>query len=55
MTEPLLIAKSGNTEPATLPGMATRPGLITGATGMGNTIMLQSLAEQFSRAGVHDG
>ena len=52
MTEPLLIAKSGNTELAILPSMANRHGLIAGATGTGKTITLQSLAEQFSRAGV---
>jgi len=52
MTEPLLIAKSGNTELAILPSMANRHGLIAGATGTGKTVTLQSLAEQFSRAGV---
>ena len=52
MTNPLLIAKSGNTELAILPSMANRHGLIAGATGTGKTITLQSLVEQFSRAGV---
>lgn len=52
MTTPLLIAKSGNKELAILPRMANRHGLIAGATGTGKTITLQSLAEQFSRAGV---
>ena len=32
--------------------MANRHGLITGATGTGKTITLQTLAEGFSRAGV---
>ncbi|MBC6962011.1 MAG: DUF853 domain-containing protein [Nitrosomonas sp.] len=46
------MAKSGNTELTILPSMANRHGLIAGATGTGKTITLQSLAEQFSRAGV---
>jgi hypothetical protein len=37
---------------ALLPGMASRHGLITGATGTGKTVTLQVLAEQFSRLGV---
>ena len=52
MSEPLLIAKAGPTELALLPGLANRHGLITGATGTGKTVTLQSLAEQFSRIGV---
>ncbi|TPW11290.1 MAG: hypothetical protein FD130_2011, partial [Halothiobacillaceae bacterium] len=32
--------------------MATRHGLITGATGTGKTVTLQSLVEGFSQAGV---
>ena len=52
MSEPLLIAKSGDTELHLLPRMANRHGLIAGATGTGKTITLQSLAEQFSRIGV---
>jgi DNA helicase HerA-like ATPase len=35
-----------------LPGLATRHGLITGATGTGKTITLQVLAERFSSIGV---
>jgi DNA helicase HerA-like ATPase len=35
-----------------LPALANRHGLITGATGTGKTVTLQSLAEQFSRSGV---
>jgi DNA helicase HerA-like ATPase len=52
MSEPLLIAKSGDAEIHLLPRMANRHGLIAGATGTGKTISLQSLAEQFSRIGV---
>ena len=52
MTEPLLIAKAGATELRLLPALANRHGLITGATGTGKTVSLQTLAEQFSRAGV---
>ncbi len=52
MTDPILIAKSGNTELNLLPRMANRHGLIAGATGTGKTITLQTLAEQFSRIGV---
>jgi uncharacterized protein len=52
MTEPLVIAKAGDTELALLPGLANRHGCITGATGTGKTITLQVLAEQFSRIGV---
>jgi DNA helicase HerA-like ATPase len=35
-----------------LPALANRHGLITGATGTGKTVTLQTLAEQFSRIGV---
>ena len=35
-----------------LPAMANRHGLITGATGTGKTVTLQSLAESFSQIGV---
>lgn len=54
MTEPLYIAKSidGDVYPALLPQMANRHGLITGATGTGKTVTLQSLAERLSYAGV---
>ena len=52
MAEPLVIAKSAETELALLPALANRHGLITGATGTGKTITLQLLAEQFSRIGV---
>jgi hypothetical protein len=49
---PLLIAKNAETELFLLPGLANRHGLITGATGTGKTVTLQTLAENFSRIGV---
>ena len=52
MTEPLLLARHGDAEIALLPRMANRHGLITGATGTGKTVTLQTLAEGFSRIGV---
>jgi len=52
MSEPLLVAKAGATELVLLPALANRHGLITGATGTGKTVSLQTLAEQFSRIGV---
>jgi DNA helicase HerA-like ATPase len=52
MTEPLYLAKSEDGYPALLPQMANRHGLITGATGTGKTVTLQSMAERLSFAGV---
>src|SRR5712675_1019570 len=52
MTAPLLVAKSGKTELCLLPGVANRHGLITGATGTGKTVTLQTLAQAFSSIGV---
>ncbi|WBY01943.1 DUF853 family protein [Ramlibacter tataouinensis] len=52
MADPLLIAKNGDTECFLLPGLANRHGLVTGATGTGKTVTLQTLAENFSRIGV---
>ncbi len=52
MIPPLLIAKNAELELFLLPAMANRHGLITGATGTGKTVTLQSLAESFSRIGV---
>ena len=52
MSTPLLIAKNNQTELYLLPQMANRHGLITGATGTGKTVTLQTLAEQFSAIGV---
>ena len=52
MAEPILVAKHGDIECHLLPELANRHGLITGATGTGKTITLQTLAENFSRIGV---
>ncbi|MBP9060199.1 MAG: DUF853 family protein, partial [Rhodoferax sp.] len=52
MPEPILIAQRGKTQCFLLPDKANRHGLITGATGTGKTITLQTLAEGFSRIGV---
>ena len=52
MAEPILIAKHDATECFLLPALANRHGLITGATGTGKTITLQTMAENFSRRGV---
>jgi DNA helicase HerA-like ATPase len=52
MTQPLRIAKNDSTELFLLPAMANRHGLITGATGTGKTVTLQTLAEAFSSIGV---
>ena len=52
MADPLLIAQNAHTECHLLPGLANRHGLITGATGTGKTVTLQTLAEGFSRMGV---
>lgn len=52
MPDPLLIAKNTTTECVLLPQMANRHGLITGATGTGKTVTLQTLAEHFSAIGV---
>jgi MoxR-like ATPase len=52
MAEPLLVAKNDKTESYLLPALANRHGLITGATGTGKTVTLQTLAENFSKIGV---
>ena len=52
MAEPLIFARSGDTDLALLPALANRHGCITGATGTGKTVSLQVLAENFSRIGV---
>ena len=52
MADPLLIAQHDSTQCHLLPSLANRHGLITGATGTGKTVTLQTLAEQFSRIGV---
>jgi uncharacterized protein len=52
MSEPILLARHDSIECFLLPEMANRHGLITGATGTGKTVTLQTLAEAFSRHGV---
>ncbi|HEX7236647.1 MAG TPA: helicase HerA-like domain-containing protein, partial [Gammaproteobacteria bacterium] len=52
MSEPLPFANAGAAQISLLPALANRHGLITGATGTGKTVSLQTLAEQFSRIGV---
>ncbi|MDP1529429.1 MAG: DUF853 family protein [Rhodoferax sp.] len=52
MADPLLIARNATTDLHLLPQMANRHGLITGATGTGKTVTLQTLAEHFSAIGV---
>ena len=52
MAEPILIAKNTSTVCEMLPALANRHGLITGATGTGKTVTLQTLAENFSKIGV---
>ncbi len=52
MTEPLLIARNDQHEIALLPQLANRHGCITGATGTGKTVTLQTLAQALSGIGV---
>ena len=52
MADPLLIARHDTTECFLLPALANRHGLITGATGTGKTVSLQTLAEKLSGIGV---
>ena len=52
MADPLLIARHDAIECALLPALANRHGLITGATGTGKTVTLQTMAEKLSRIGV---
>jgi DNA helicase HerA-like ATPase len=52
MANPILVAQHKQTECVLLPDKANRHGLITGATGTGKTITLQTLAEGFSKIGV---
>ena len=52
MSDPILVAQHGAIECHLLPALANRHGLITGATGTGKTITLQTLAENFSKLGV---
>jgi DNA helicase HerA-like ATPase len=48
----MLIAQNAQAQCHLLPGLSNRHGLITGATGTGKTVTLQTLAENFSRLGV---
>src|SRR4029079_6111678 len=52
MAAPLLIGKSPKIEAVLLPALANRHSLITGATGTGKTVTLQTMAQQFSGIGV---
>ncbi len=52
MADPILVARHGDIECFLLPALANRHGLITGATGTGKTITLQTIAENLSRIGV---
>ncbi|MEO8859144.1 MAG: helicase HerA-like domain-containing protein [Burkholderiaceae bacterium] len=52
MTDPLVIARRDDIECDLWPDKANRHGLVTGATGTGKTITLQTMAESFSRIGV---
>ncbi|MBK6470571.1 MAG: DUF853 domain-containing protein [Betaproteobacteria bacterium] len=52
MPDPILVAQHGDIQCHLLPALANRHGLITGATGTGKTITLQTLAENFSKLGV---
>jgi DNA helicase HerA-like ATPase len=52
MADPILVAQHGDVFCELLPALANRHGLITGATGTGKTITLQTLAENFSKLGV---
>ena len=52
MTDPLLIAKNDSAQCWLMPQLANRHGLITGATGSGKTVTLQTMAQSLSRLGV---
>ena len=52
MPDPILVAQRDTVFCELLPALANRHGLITGATGTGKTITLQTLAENFSKIGV---
>ena len=52
MASPLLVAKNDKAELSLLPAFANRHGLITGATGTGKTVTLQTLAQRLSSIGV---
>ncbi|MDR1424646.1 MAG: DUF853 domain-containing protein [Azoarcus sp.] len=52
MADPIPLAQSASATLTLLPALANRHGLITGATGTGKTVTLQTMAEGFSRIGV---
>ncbi|MBU3740637.1 MAG: DUF853 family protein, partial [Rhodoferax sp.] len=52
MADPILLARHGASECLLRPDKTNRHGLITGATGTGKTVTLQTLAEGLSRRGV---
>jgi len=52
MADPLLIARHDTIECNLLPALANRHGLITGATGTGKTVTLQTIAQKLSSIGV---
>ena len=52
MPDPILIARNPHTKCVLLPQLVNRHGLITGATGSGKTVTLQTLAEGLSKIGV---
>jgi DNA helicase HerA-like ATPase len=52
MAAPLLVASTGKAQFHLLPALANRHGLVTGATGTGKTVTMQSLAQGFSAIGV---
>ncbi len=51
MSDPIVVAWSGQTDLTFLPGLANRHGCITGATGTGKTVTLQGLTQAFSLIG----
>jgi uncharacterized protein len=52
MADPILVGQHGDIQTFLHPDKANRHGLITGATGTGKTVTLQTLAEGFSKIGV---
>src|SRR5215211_745239 len=52
MASPLLVAKNKSAALHLLPALANRHGLVTGATGTGKSVTLQSLAQRLSSIGV---
>jgi uncharacterized protein len=52
LVEPLIIGMAGEREQVLLPHMANRHGIVTGATGTGKTVTIQTIIERFSDIGV---